>query len=35
MDINAPVVNISQFSPLDPNNSFNLAVRNDFTRMFI
>ena len=27
MDINAPVVKISQFSPLDPNNSFNLAVK--------
>ena len=26
MDTNAPVVNISQFSPLDPSNSFNFAV---------
>ena len=26
IETNAPVVKISQFSPLEPNNSFNLAV---------
>ena len=27
MDINAPVVKISQFSPYEPNNSFSFAVK--------
>ena len=27
MDTKAPVVKISQFSPLEPSNSFNLAVK--------
>ena len=27
MDIKAPVVKISQFSPLDPNNSLSFAVK--------
>ena len=27
IEINAPVVNISQFSPLEPNNSLNFALK--------
>ena len=27
IETKAPVVKISQFSPLDPSNSFNLAVK--------